>query len=380
MEKGKSAAKEIASALKSLQLEHARKPTASPPTIHPRCLVSFPNLHVRSKKKPQRLVSLCIGVLGEHFEDIIAEISEVASGFPSDIKLTLLAIARRRQLLNDHVLVALAEKSWDFLDISGSEITDFGLSTAAQICTNLRAVDISRCDKITATGVTALLHNCRTLETLRCGGCPRSDFTARRCLSILKPKLDDLEGESWEELEDIDIGHGAQSLRWLVWGTFFVMHPALTDNLSHFPLQPKIDEDSKISLATECPRISINPKAPHVGLRGVQAPVEALAFLPLDHAIVEGIDPKTWAASGAAHFRKVSPDASIREETLEIPIAEKFRLAFLERDLRLAPKRAKNARQHRRRAEREWLMSSNSAKSVALASQAGKFLPNSSRG
>lgn len=154
----------------------------------------------------------------------------------------------------------------------------------------------------------------------------------------------------------MDIGNGAQSLRWLVW--------------------PKIDEDSKESLATECPRISVNPQG-SIGLRGIRVPIEAMNSVALDHDIVEDIDPKTWAVSGISHAQKISV-ASVEDEALEMSIAEKFRLAFMERDARLAPKRAKNARQHKRRAEKELLMSSTSAKSLALASQAGKFLHNRS--
>jgi hypothetical protein len=58
----------------------------------------------------------------------------------------------------------------------------------------------------------------------------------------------------------------------------------------------------------------------------------------------------------------------------ELPMAEKFRLAFEERDTRLAPKRAKKARQHQRRAAREWMMRDAGRKALALASQAGRSL------
>lgn len=47
-------------------------------------------------------------------------------------------------------------------------------------------------------------------------GCLQGELTAR-CLGILKPTLDNVEGESWEELVTTEIGHGAYSLRWLVW-------------------------------------------------------------------------------------------------------------------------------------------------------------------
>ncbi|XP_073008650.1 uncharacterized protein [Typha latifolia] len=346
MEKGKSAIAEVTSSLKNLHLtpRHASVPSTALPQ----------SLSVHAKKsKPRKLVSFCLGFLGKHFEDIVTDISEISAGFPPDIKLALVAIARRRKLLNDEILVALVECSWELLDISGSDVTDSGLATIAKICTNLRAVDVSRCEKISAAGISEVICHCESLQILRCGGCPRSDSTARRCLGILKPKLNVIEEDSWEDLDNSVIGNGAQSLRWLVW--------------------PKIDENSRIFLATECPRIILNPPLSSISFRGMKVPIEASADVALDHSIVEDIDPNTWATAAArrSHLHASSDDA------FEIPMAERFRLAFVERDARLAPKRAKNVRQHRRRAEREFLMGSTSAKSIALATQASKFLNKS---
>lgn len=39
------------------------------------------------KTKPPSLVNLCLGILGRYLEDIIADISEIAAGFPPDIKV-----------------------------------------------------------------------------------------------------------------------------------------------------------------------------------------------------------------------------------------------------------------------------------------------------
>lgn len=123
-------------------------------------------------------------------------------------------------------------------------------------------------------------------------------------------------------------------------------------------------------LSTECPRIIVNPKPSLFGFRGTEVPKEALSDVALDDPIVKEIDPKTWSIC------RFAPKAT--SKTLlslnELSIAEKFRLAFEERDTRLAPKRAKNARQHQRRAEREWMMTSTKAKALALASQATKSL------
>jgi hypothetical protein len=142
-----------------------------------------------------------------------------------------------------------------------------------------------------------------------------------------------------------------------------------------FTAQPKIDEDSKSILSTECPRIIVNPNPSPIGFHGRhKVPIEAFPEIPLDQSIVQDIDPRTWASSVPPTFgeRKVATHPS--NEMALLPLAERFRLAVLSRETRLAPKRAKNARQNRRRAEKQHLMHSIDAKSVALASQATKFL------
>lgn len=56
--------------------------------------------------------------------------------------MTITAIARRRKLLNDDVVVALAESSWEILDLSDSEVSDIGLLKVIGICSQLKAMDI----------------------------------------------------------------------------------------------------------------------------------------------------------------------------------------------------------------------------------------------
>ncbi|KAJ6893979.1 hypothetical protein NC652_027911 [Populus alba x Populus x berolinensis] len=302
------------------------------------------------KSKPPSLLSLCLGVVGKNLQDIIAHLSDISIAFPPHIKMTIVAIARRRRMLCDEVIIPLADTSWEILDISGSEVTDSGLIEVTKTCKFLRAVDISRCNKITASSVSVLVEHCKSLQTLRCGGCPRSDYTARCCLTLLKPKLDDMVGDSWEELDTAEISHNAESLHWLVW--------------------PNIDKDSLEIMATECPRISVNPKRSPFGFRGKDIPIEAFPDTALDDLFVQEINPSTWAASGFT-LKPVSP---ILSNSKELSLAEKFRLAFVERDTRLAPKRAKNARQHQRRSDREWMTMSAEAKAIVLASQVSKSL------
>lgn len=138
----------------------------------------------------------------------------------------------------------------------------------------------------------------------------------------------------------------------------------------NYYLQPKIEKHLLENLHVECPRIIVNPKTSPLGFRGLEVPLEATLDVALDDPIVEDIDPKTWSVSGITRTTSL-PSVSSPDE---LSIAEKFRLAFEERDNRLAPKRAKNARQRQRRAEREWVMMSTKAKALALASQATKSL------
>lgn len=301
--------------------------------------------HIKSPVEKRKvgvpsLVTLSIQVIGKHLEDIIDDLPQIAFNLPSHVKMTIAAIARRRRLLDDNAIITLAESSWDLLDVSDSDVSDYGLSVVAKRCKYLRAADISRCSKITSFGVSQLLQHCHSLQILRWGGCQRSEHTAHSCLGILKPTLVSVEGESWEELVTAEIGHGASSLRWLVW--------------------PKIDKDSLETLSSECPSIIVNPKSSPFGYRGVNVPREALRTV-LDDSILGDIDAETW------EFKIVTSSSVVESNAL--PIAERFRLAFVERDARLAPKRAKNARQNKRRAERDWVAMSTDAKAIALASK-----------
>jgi len=136
-------------------------------------------------------------------------------------------------------------------------------------------------------------------------------------------------------------------------------------------LQPRIDKDSLEMLSSECPRIVVNPKPSLVAYRADEVPREALPDVALDEPFVKDIDPKTWVVTGVVQKPTSFPLSN------ELSIAEKFRLAFAERDARMAPKRAKNARQRQRRAERDWMMSSDEAKAMVFASKATRSLHKS---
>lgn len=127
-------------------------------------------------------------------------------------------------------------------------------------------------------------------------------------------------------------------------------------------------------LSTECPRIVVNPKPSFLTYSLHEVPREALPDVALDEPFVKDIDPKTWFLRGVVKSSPTTSHSLSVTSDRELSIAEKFRLAFAERDARLAPKRAKNARQQQRRAERDWMMSSDEAKAMAFASKATRSL------
>ena len=44
--------------------------------------------------------------------------------------------------MNDDVVISLADSSWEILELSSSDVSDFGLAKVAEMCKSLRAVDI----------------------------------------------------------------------------------------------------------------------------------------------------------------------------------------------------------------------------------------------
>ncbi|CAM6116573.1 unnamed protein product [Calypogeia fissa] len=308
----------------------------------------------RARLRPRSLVSLCVGNLGSHLEDIHDEVHLFAPACPAPIKASLLAIARRRGLLSDQLLVALADESWEILDVSGSDVTDASMQRVAELCPRLQAVDISRCSRLTPLAVRSLVQHCPAIHTLRWGGTSMSNATARSALSYILPKLNlNEEAESWEELDTKRVGKGVQALRWLVW--------------------PSIDSKSSERLEMECPRVVVNPKPFSKGFQLLSVPWEARPGTVLDASAVEDIEPHTWAVM-ATIPRTPSRSNVANHDTSELSVAERFKLAFVARDERLAPKRAKNMRQNQRRLEKAWLNSDPEAKSRAWAGIARKSL------
>lgn len=57
-------------------------------------------------------------------------------------QMSIAAIAKRRKLLDDDLVISLADTSWEILDVSSSDVSDSGLAKVSEMCKSVRAVDI----------------------------------------------------------------------------------------------------------------------------------------------------------------------------------------------------------------------------------------------
>eukprot|EP00897_Mesotaenium_endlicherianum_P005537 jgi/Mesen1/5010/ME000025S04404 len=307
-----------------------------------------------SGRQPPTLVAICIAYLGSFLEELIEDAHLFGPALPTSVKLSLAAVARRRGLLCDQLLYALLDDSWRVLDVSGSLVTDEGIRRAADKCPLLEAVDLSRCQGVTSASLQHLVRVCSSLRTLRVGRSAASDVAARSALKSIMPRLAGRGDhaapvDDWESVDVDRVGAGAQALRWLVW--------------------PTVDERSANLLEAECPKVALNAK--QTAARPV--PLEAREGVDLDAAFVEGVNPATWAVQLDLQHTLYEGGREGGKHS-DVPLAERFRLAYIARDARLAPKREKNRRRKERKAERAWVEGDIDARARRLSEAVLKSL------
>ena len=120
-----------------------------------------------------------------------------------------------------------------------TRVTDAGIAALAarRALRNVTAVDLSRCDGVTAAGLRILARAAPRLRTLRCGGDATCNAACEAAMPGIVPRLEDGGGvDDWETraevdstdvvvdgddvsepLDDFEPASGATSLEWLVW-------------------------------------------------------------------------------------------------------------------------------------------------------------------
>ena len=216
---------------------------------------------------------LIVDLLAAHVDELVELAGESLRALPPDVRHALLAVARRKGILDDAALTALVDDSWIALDVSGcgDSVTDAGIRALAarNALRSVVAVDVTGCTGITADGIRGIVLAAPRLSVLRCGGDPRCNASCRDAIapatpgggvlprllcSNARPSL-----ESWEALGDDEnlelngeclddeknnnktpkarFGEGARLLRWLMW--------------------PDIDRTSRGRVRTRSPGINV---------------------------------------------------------------------------------------------------------------------------
>jgi len=259
----------------------------------------------RRPRAPKPLKWIVADLLARHVDELVDAAGDSLRHLPCDVRDALLAVARRRRCLDDAALRALVDESTTIIDASGCgggrRVTDAGIAALAarRALRNVTAVDLSRCDGVTAAGLRILTRAAPRLRTLRCGGDATCNAACEAAMPGIVPRLEDGGGvDDWEtraEVDSTDVVDGddvseplddfeparATSLEWLVW--------------------PDVRPDTRATISRRCPRIRIVAPPREVHLRA------AAAVTDPSFAAVAG---EGWIGFGRARARTTPGEGS----------------------------------------------------------------------
>ena len=236
----------------------------------------------RRPRAPKPLKWIVADLLARHVDELVDAGGESLRHLPCDVRDALLAVARRRRCLDDATLRALVDESTTIIDASGcggGRVTDAGIAALAarRALRNVTAVDLSRCDGVTAAGLRILARAAPRLRTLRCGGDATCNAACEAAMPGIVPRLEDGGGvDDWETRAEVDSTNvdgdnfasfephsRATSLEWLVWPDVRPDTRATIRILGHWR-----EDDAGDSPSVDSPGIRIVPS------RLVPAPCE----------------------------------------------------------------------------------------------------------
>lgn len=307
------------------------------------------------------LLALCTARLCQEASSSSAldELEPVFAYLPLYTRQALFSVLHRSGRLSSAALRTLNDGA-QLLDVHESSMSDAEAACLGSAL--LLAMDCRRCSRLTGAGLHSLLAASPNLHTLRLGGCPTSDRAASSVIPALLPRLSAHEAEEcWGDA--LPAEPNCPRLRWLVW--------------------PEADLRSRRLIARHCPRITLLPspaaaspaplactcEAPaceceaseQYCTQATRAPARLAPPLPLKPP------PEADLAVALNACFLAAAEGSQGTSTLSLPrsappppnlgssgptLAQRFLLAYLSRDCRLAPKREKNRRQAERRAAR----------------------------
>jgi hypothetical protein len=293
---------------------------------------------------PRSLRSLCIEVLAAHIPELAGAGDTVLPWLPLDVRLILLAIAKRRKELTDEILNLLIDEHWTTLDLSGAgdTVSIRGVVSALSRMPNLQILDISGLDILGPRFMNSLAKSCPALLGLRIGF-PQDRNLETHLETIGDAFIEILPGlnrpdtvvDSWESVDEPFCGTLSQ-LECLNW-----------------PDIPPAIEWKCLQIA---PKVYINPSDALIAEkqlpRWYDGKVRLDAQYLWEHSSGDGGDGG-WVG-------EKEPRSNLPMTTPVIHIAEKFRLAYESRESRLKRQDARLRRQQ----IRKYLLSSGSARTI----------------
>jgi hypothetical protein len=297
-------------------------------------------------RSPRSLRSLCIEVLAAHIPELAGAGDTVLPWLPLDVRLSLLAIAKRRKELTDEILNLLIDEHWTTLDLSGAgdTVSIPGVVSALSRMPNLQFLDISGLDILGPRFIIFLAKSCPALLGLRIG-LPQ-DRNLTHLETIGDALIEILPGlnrpstvvDSWESV--------AESLSEPCCGTLSQLE------CLNWPDIPPAIEWKCLQIA---PKVYINPTDALIAEKQLPRWYDGKVRLDAQYLWEHSSGDGGWIATGEKETRSNLPVT-----TPVIHIAEKFRLAYESRDSRLKRRDARLRRQQ----IRKYLLSSGSARAI----------------
>ena len=258
----------------------------------------------RRPRAPKPLKWIVADLLARHVDELVDAAGDALRHLPCDVRDALLAVARRRRCLDDAALRALVDESTTIIDASGCgggrRVTDAGIAALAarRALRNVTAVDLSRCDGITAAGLLILARAAPRLRTLRCGGDATCNAACEAAMPGIVPRLEDGGGvDDWEtraEVDSTDVD-GDNLLEPLDGDN--LLEPARATSLEW----PDVRPATRATISRRCPRIRIVAPPREVHLRA------AAAVTDPSFAAVAG---EGWIGFGRARARTTPGEGS----------------------------------------------------------------------
>lgn len=284
---------------------------------------------MQPSKGAHTLQAYCLGCLGQYIEELLLCGQEVLPLLPPDAKACLMAIARRRGLLDNKALEKLIDSSLTALDIAHSQVTDAALQNALQTTPNLLSVDVTGC-QVSQRTVRSLGTWCPQLQVLRLGSRGALDDRAWAInMKHIMPSVTQQSNaaDSWEALSPLaelstasaeEQNNATSALACLSQLTYLVW--------------PQIPAKTSDLLARRFPKVVVNPKS---GFCSTEADQKA----DLDEQFMQLVAP----------FWQQEEDQEPEEPEHVVPLSERFRMAYISRAQRIAAKSERNYQQRKRR-------------------------------